>query len=398
MTINVYKPKKSDGVSHTFSIYSNSQEKLDAGFQFLIEGLENDESILFVTDDLSKEEVIERLKNICHYRFDISTLVNDGIITILSSTQWYFSGNMLEKGKLSSSAGMTVSRRLSPIHKDTKINNEYNSKSSNFILPIKGKRRFRAFYDMKPFFQKKHYEALLNYESTQKDASSPTSTLYAYEIGLMQEISPEAFRTLVKNHTLINEMNYDALITPSTNMHLILLYDEQDDLDKAISAYINEGLKRGQICIHASVSLANEGYLENFSSQITNYQENLKNGNLIVVDLVPYYVNAMVGNLESFNKLKEEMIFNVHKDKNRKDKHVRLTADCATLLLKNKHFEECINLENWWHQKPFDGSFVCPYPKSLLNHYPFNAFLSRIIHNHDVIVDSHGKLIQEYMV
>jgi len=45
LTINVYKPKKNDDILHTFSIYSNSQEKLDAGFQFLIEGLENDESV-----------------------------------------------------------------------------------------------------------------------------------------------------------------------------------------------------------------------------------------------------------------------------------------------------------------------------------------------------------------
>jgi KaiC/GvpD/RAD55 family RecA-like ATPase len=398
LTINVSKPKKSDAISHTFSIYSNTQEKLDAGFQFLIEGLENDESILFVTDDLSKEEIIEKLKKICQYRFNISALVNDGVITILSSTQWYFSRNTLEMGNLSSFGGMTVSESLPTIHKDTKIDNEDDIESSHFILPMDGKRRFRAFYDMKPIFERKYYEALLNYESTQKDASSPTYTLCAYEIELMQEMSPEAFKTLVKNHTLINEMNYDALITPSNNMHLILLYAKQDDLDKAISAYINEGLKRGQTCVHASVSLANEGYLENFSSQITNYQENIEKGNLIVIDLVPYYVNAMVGNLESFNKLKEEMIFKANKDTNRKDKHIRLIADCATLLLKNKHFEECINLENWWHEKPFDGSYLCPYPKSLLDQYPFNTFLSRLIHNHDVIVDSNGKLIHEYMV
>jgi MEDS: MEthanogen/methylotroph, DcmR Sensory domain len=397
LTINVHKPKKDDSISHTFSIYSNTQEKLNAGFQFLIEGLENDESILFVTDDLSKEEIIEKLKKICQYRFNISALVNNEVITILSSTQWYFSRNTLEMGNLSSFGGMTVSESLSPIHKDTKIDNEDDIESSHFILPMDGKRRFRAFYDMKPIFERKYYEALLNYESTQKDASSPTYTLCAYEIELMQEISPEAFKTLVKNHTLINEMNYDALITPSNNMHLILLYAKQDDLDKAISAYINEGLKRGQTCVHASVSLANEGYLENFSSQITNYQENIEKGNLIVIDLVPYYVNAMVGNLESFNKLKEEMI-KANRDTNRKDKHIRLTADCATLLLKNRHFEECINLENWWHEKPFDGSYLCPYPKSLLDQYPFNAFLSRLIHNHDVIVDSNGKLIHEYMV
>jgi hypothetical protein len=398
LTINVYKPKKNEDVSHTFSIYSNCQEKLDAGFQFLIEGLENDESILFVTDDLSKEEIIERLKKICQFRFNISTLVNDGVITILSSTQWYFSGDMLETGKLSPSGGMTMSKSPSPIHNDTIMENEDNIKGIDIILPMDSKKRFRAFYDMKPFFEKKYYEALINYESTQKDASNPEHTLCAYEIGLMQEIGPEAFRTLVKNHTVINEMNYDALIDSSTNMHVILLYDKQDDLDKAVSTYINEGLKRGQICIHASVSLANESYLENFSSQITNYQENLEKGNLIVIDLVPYYVNAMEGNLESFNRLKEEMIFKANQDTNRKDRHIRLTADCATLLLKNKHFEECINLENWWHEKPFDGSYVCPYPKSLLDRYPFNAFLSRLFHIHDVIIDSNGKLIHEYML
>ncbi|MDF0679706.1 MAG: MEDS domain-containing protein [Candidatus Nitrosocosmicus sp.] len=398
MTINVYKPKKSDDISHTFSIYSNSQEKLEAGLQFLIEGLENDESISFVTDDLSKEEIIERLKKICQFRFNISTLVNDGVITLLSSTQWYFSGNMLEKGKLSPSGGIPMCKSLSPIRNDTSMKNEDNIKGSDFILPMDSKKRFRAFYDMKPFFEKRYYEALINYESTQKGPSNPAHTLCAYEIGLMQEISPETFRTLVKNHTLINEMYYDALIDPSTNMHVILLYDKQEDLDKAVSTYINEGLKRGQLCIHASVSLANKSYLENFSSQITNYQENLEKGNLIVIDLVPYYVNAMEGNLESFNKLKEEMIFNTNQDPNRKDKHIRLTADCATLLFKNKHFEECINLENWWHEKPFDGSYVCPYPKSLLERYPFNAFLSRLIHNHDVIIDSNGKLIHEYML
>ena len=36
-----------------------------------------------------------------------------------------------------------------------------------------------------------------------------------------------------------------------------------------------------------------------------------------------------------------------------KDKHIRLTADCATLLLKNKHFEECINLRELVAQKTF---------------------------------------------
>ena len=99
MTINVYKPKKCDIISHTFSIYSNSQEKLDAGFKYLIEGLENDESVLFVTDDLPKEEIIERLKKICQYGFNISTLVNDGTITIMSVLSGIFLTTYSEMGR-----------------------------------------------------------------------------------------------------------------------------------------------------------------------------------------------------------------------------------------------------------------------------------------------------------
>ena len=152
MTINVYKPKKSDIISHTFSIYSNSQEKLDAGFQYLIEGLENDESVLFVTDDLPKEEIIERLKKICQYRFNISTLVNDGTITIMSSTQWYFSDDILEMGRVSSSGGITVSKSLSPIHKDAKIENKDNSECNHFILPKEGKKIFRDFLRYETIF------------------------------------------------------------------------------------------------------------------------------------------------------------------------------------------------------------------------------------------------------
>ena len=86
----------------------------------------------------------------------------------------------------------------------------------------------------------------------------------------------------------------NILLNPSTNAHIILIHESLLDLDTAIATYINEGLKRGQLCIHASVSLANDGYLDNFSTRITNYEENLEKGNLILVDMASYYVNIMV--------------------------------------------------------------------------------------------------------
>ena len=119
---------------------------------------------------------------ICQNRFNISTLVNDGIITILSSTQSYFSGDMLEMDGISSVSGMTVSKSLSPIHKDTRIESKDTDKGSHFNLSVGGGKRLRALYDMTPFFEKKYCEA-----SSQKGTSRPTDTLCAYEIGLMSK-------------------------------------------------------------------------------------------------------------------------------------------------------------------------------------------------------------------
>ena len=74
----------------------------------------------------------------------------------------------------------------------------------------------------------------------------------------------------------------------------------------------------------------------------------------------------------------------VKNDKKRMDKHIRLVCDCNEFLFKNKHFEECINLEKWWHQKPFEGSFLCPYSKSLIDQFPYyyyslNFFIAMIL-------------------
>jgi len=68
----------------------------------------------------------------------------------------------------------------------------------------------------------------------------------------------------------------------------------------------------------------------------TNYKLSEKSGKrkLIVIDLARYYVNVMVGNLESLNLLKKELIFKANKDANRKNKHIRLTSESGTCCLR----------------------------------------------------------------
>jgi len=117
------------------------------------------------------------------------------------------------------------------------------------------------------------------------------------------------------------------------------------------------------------------------SSKISNYDENVKE-NLIILDPKKLYLSALRGDLKSFDDLKNQVITRV---KNRLDKHVRMVGDCVSFLFKNKHFDECLALEEWWQKKPFEGSYVCPYPKSIFTG-PFNDHKEQLFNTHDKVI------------
>jgi hypothetical protein len=122
-----------------------------------------------------------------------------------------------------------------------------------------------------------------------------------------------------------------------------------------------------------------------------------KTKNLVLVDMANYYIQAMMDNLQEFDKFKNNLMENVTNDKNRNNKHIRLVSDCSDFLFKNKHFEECINLEKWLHIKPFEGSILCPYSKSLFNQFPYYYYLFRVFHSNDIVIDSHGNFLLDYV-
>ncbi|MGE5662654.1 MAG: hypothetical protein ACM3X1_10465 [Ignavibacteriales bacterium] len=101
---------------------------------------------------------------------------------------------------------------------------------------------------------------------------------------------------------------------------------------------------------------------DTLKARITDFENNIKEGNLLLVKLSTHYVGALAGDLEPFNAMEREL---TDRAKIRKDKHVRIVADCAGFLYENKHFDECVELEQWWHQKPFEGSYLCPFRNSL---------------------------------
>ncbi len=46
--------------------------------------------------------------------------------------------------------------------------------------------------------------------------------------------------------------------------------------------------------------------------------------------------------------------------------------------------------------KAFNGSYLRPYPRYLLNQFPYDYYIPKIFSHNDVVIDSKGNLIQGY--
>ena len=174
---------------------------------------------------------------------------------------------------------------------------------------------------------------------------------------------------------------------------MALLYENKDDLDSAVSKYTNEWLRRQQLCVYATVHFRDKGYIDNFSLSIDNYKENVEKGNLLIVDLASFYISALLHDMKPFEEAKK--LF-AEKVKDREDKHIRFVGDGTGFLFRNKHFDECAMVEQWWEGKPFEGSYVCPFPKQFFDAFPHDMHSKRVIvATHDIVVNASGENPEE---
>jgi hypothetical protein len=127
---------------HTLTIYRNQEDKFSHALHFLKEGLENNESIVLITDYLSKEKVLDVMRDLWETDY-VDTLYKDGDITIVTTAEWYFRGHYM------------------------KINNEKVMKCWNDVTDKakqRGKRGLRAFGDVRLFFEHGLTDELISYE------------------------------------------------------------------------------------------------------------------------------------------------------------------------------------------------------------------------------------------
>jgi hypothetical protein len=135
------------------------------------------------------------------------------------------------------------------------------------------------------------------------------------------------------------------------------------------------------------VRAADREYFKAMSSRITNYEQNVKAGNLMVIDFAPFYDAALRHDLTPYKKVGQELERMRGK---KKDMEVRYVGDATGRLFGNKHFDECFMIESWWQDIRMQTvTTLCLFPKSLMGTSPFDREKGRIVQTHNVILDSH---------
>jgi len=169
---------------------------------------------------------------------------------------------------------------------------------------------------------------------------------------------------------------------PSPSKHVIIIYQNKNKLTDLVASFFNEGLQQNQLCIYASAA-SGGGILPELSLKIKDYEQNVQNENLIIVDLKPFYFSTMNHDLAPFEELKKSILL---KKLERVDKHIRLYVDLASFLFEEKHFEQSFRLEQWCQNNPFGGTMVCPYRIEILDDPSYSHKKEQIIREHNNIL------------
>lgn len=164
--------------NHIAIVYSDKDKELEEAFEFLKFGLEKNEIIMLITDDLSKDEIRKKINT--EWNVNADTLEKNGHLIIKTTPEWYFPYGQPSVHKLN-----TVWISM--------IDYPY----------IKGKNGVRVFADMSAFFKYGYMRELILYESTlEKEFDFPFTMICAYKSEDIETLDQKQQNTLIKHHRL----------------------------------------------------------------------------------------------------------------------------------------------------------------------------------------------------
>jgi hypothetical protein len=182
---------------------------------------------------------------------------------------------------------------------------------------------------------------------------------------------------------------------------MLIYHTDEKDAD---TKYVNEALKKAYLTIYLPINGANNNNGASSLSKIAlsesiDYEENMNRGNLLTFDTRTFYNFALTGDLQPFEELKvliEEAIEErITSKRNDGEPIVVVVAEVAAELNRNEKFDECINVEKWWHkthsewlQKGLKVTIICPHLIPTLDKVEFMHYKRAISSLHEIVVES----------
>jgi len=226
----------------------------------------------------------------------------------------------------------------------------------------------------------------------------------AYDLDDFKKLDQESRKILFNHHNLHLTNNlYRNIFDDSTHQlteHICMYLDMESQLSSflpitnSLLRYLVEGLQQNQLCVYLSMNNLKKDHQKIILSQIPNLKKFQKENFMIIENSDDYYINAACDNLQPFEDLKK-IIFEKAILDNKKD--IRIVSDIQNFLFKNKHFDQCVALEEWWDQTIEDLnkrhglniSLLCLYDSNNYD-YSFTCHRDRINDNHSIVCDSDG--------
>jgi DcmR-like sensory protein len=157
--------------------------------------------------------------------------------------------------------------------------------------------------------------------------------------------------------------------------HVMLLYDSDNSREDMVYDCINKEIEHGRTAIYASVNADNVEHLSKLASRINEYDKNVKEGNLKVIDSKQCAERARDGDTRPLDDL-EKAVEQTAKEKQTSttSSHVLVVADCADSLSKDEKYNECCKVEkswqeSWlkWKRQGLRISVICPHLRPILD-------------------------------
>ena len=322
----------------------------------------------------------------------MADLEKNAIINIKSSRKFYFSAKIIDCDK---------------------IVKQYSDLANKAIE--KGKRGLRAFVDTRIFFEKGYEKYVIEFEkSFPPSYDFPLTVICAYDLDEFEKLDQESRKILFDHHNLYLTNNlfrniFDNSSPPDLTEHICMYYEKESQssssfvpIANSLLRYISEGLQKDHLCVYFSMHNLEKDHPKTILSQLTNLKRSPIKKIIVIKNSDDYYISAARDNLKPFEDLKRQIFEKAIISGNKKE--IRIICDIPNFLFRNKHFDQCVAVEEWWDQTieelnkihGLNVSLLCLYNSNNFQNAPFKYHRYRINDIHSVVCDSEGIVQSKY--